>query len=55
MCVCVCVQEVMITSPGMPDKQFTAERWLSTDEGDKQTYCVLYPTGSKEAKAGPHK
>lgn len=27
------------------DKQFVANRWLATDEGDNQTYCVLYPSG----------
>ncbi|KAJ9527245.1 hypothetical protein QJQ45_025481 [Haematococcus lacustris] len=39
------LQEVLVSSPGMPDKQFVANRWLATGEGDGQTYCVLYPDG----------
>uniref|UniRef100_A0A7S3VHN2 PLAT domain-containing protein n=1 Tax=Dunaliella tertiolecta TaxID=3047 RepID=A0A7S3VHN2_DUNTE len=48
------LQEVLITSPGMPDKQFVANRWLSTKEGDGATYCNLYPTGAVSSE-GPHK
>ncbi|KAF5837533.1 hypothetical protein DUNSADRAFT_4226 [Dunaliella salina] len=48
------LQEVLITSPGMPDKQFVANRWLSTKEGDGATYCNLYPTGAV-AFEEPHK
>jgi hypothetical protein len=49
-----CLQEVLITSPGMADKQFIANRWLSTDEGDKQTYVVLYPSNDGK-QPEPHK
>ena len=38
----------------MPDKQFVANRWLSTKEGDGATYCTLYATGAG-ASEGPHK
>jgi len=48
------LQEVIITSPGMPDKQFVANRWLSKNEGDGSTYCNLYPTGAVVTE-GPHK
>ncbi len=50
-------QDVVLSSPGTADTRFTADRWLSTDEGDRQTYCVLYPDGSKEAASasGPKK
>jgi lipoxygenase homology domain-containing protein 1 len=39
-------QDVVISSPGMPDQQFLANRWLATNEGDGQTYCVLYPANT---------
>eukprot|EP00798_Chlamydomonas_sp_ICE-L_P018435 gene18435-24911_t len=47
------VDEVILLSPGIPDMQFLANRWLATDEGDKQTYAVLYPSG--EGAQMPHK
>lgn len=46
-------QEVIISCPGMSDKQFIANRWLSTEEGDGQTYVVLYPATSPMPP--PHK
>ncbi len=29
-------------------------RWLSEDEGDRSTYCTLYPVGAKDVPL-PHK
>ena len=45
----------MISSPGIPDAQFIANRWLATDEGDKQTYVILYPYGTNGAAKEMHK
>jgi len=41
------LSEVLVSSPGMPEAQFVADRWLATGEGDGQTYVTLYPTGAK--------
>ncbi|KAG1672531.1 hypothetical protein FOA52_002840, partial [Chlamydomonas sp. UWO 241] len=42
------LQDVAITSPGMADMQFVANRWLDVNEGDKQTYVLLYPGAGAE-------
>ena len=48
-------QDVLISSPGLPDAQFIANRWLATDEGDKQTSVILYPFGTNGAAKAMHK
>ncbi|PNH12713.1 Lipoxygenase y domain-containing protein 1 [Tetrabaena socialis] len=48
------LQEVVMSSPSMADVQFVANRWLSEDEGDRQTYVTLYPVGAKDVPL-PHK
>ena len=49
------LQDVMISSPGIPDAQFIANRWLATDEGDKQCFAILYPFGTNGAAKEMHK
>jgi hypothetical protein len=41
-----CLQGLALSSPGLPEQQFLANRWLATGEGDGQTYCTLYPGGA---------
>ncbi len=48
-------QEVILSSPGIPDQQFVANRWLDTSEGDKQTYCLLYPGNGEGAQIHKYK
>ncbi|GLC44364.1 hypothetical protein PLESTF_000049800 [Pleodorina starrii] len=48
------LQEVIMSTPSAPDLQFVANRWLSEDEGDRQTYVTLYPVGAKDIPQ-PHK
>lgn len=45
------LKDIILSSPGMNDKQFIADRWLATDEGDGQTFCVLYPSGEGQQVA----
>jgi hypothetical protein len=46
---------VTISSPGAPELQFLANRWLATDEADGQTYCTLYPSTGPSSAPRPHK
>jgi hypothetical protein len=48
-------QDVTISSPGAPELQFLANRWLATDEADGQTYCTLYPSTSPSSAPQLHK
>ncbi|KAG2450199.1 hypothetical protein HYH02_000301 [Chlamydomonas schloesseri] len=48
------LDQVILSNPAIPDLQFVANRWLSEEEGDRQTYVTLYPTGAKDIPK-PHK
>ena len=50
-------QDVLVSTAGLPDMHFVANRWLSTDETlakDKQTYVTLYPDTGQDAGGGVH-
>ena len=43
------LQEVLISSPGMGEVQFVANRWLATNEGDGSTSVTLLPANGGQA------
>lgn len=55
--LCLDPQDVLVSTAGLPDMHFVANRWLSTDETlakDKQTYVTLYPDTGQDAGGGVH-
>jgi hypothetical protein len=38
------LQDVLVSSPGIPDVQFVANRWLAVGEGDGNTHVTLLPS-----------